>query len=458
MLLTRLRDLFAVDLRSLALLRIGLGVSVLVDVITRAADLVGLYTDRGVLPRDLLLEIGGRGVYLSAHYWASVHPIWQGALFAFTAGCAIALLIGWRTRWVTLLCWYLVASVQIRQPLSYIGGDSILRVLLFWGLFLPLSDRFSLDAAHGRIRPRPDFFISGGTVALLLQVCVIYWATGIRKTGELWWNGQAIFYALHAEEWVTPLGVWLRDYRSVVEPMTYAVLAIELLGPCLAFVPFYTGTFRVLTIALFWAFHLGLAATMNIGLFPLFSMVAWLPFLPPQAWTWLRVGGKTDGLEHRSWRSRLATVIPIVLIIYVLVLVAERALLLPRVLPREVQAVGRVLRLQQTWVMFAPNPEKSTAHYELRKRLSDGTVSYESASTSFRWTVYLWRTGMERSPGSPQVRSVELFARYRCLGGSDDAGTRIERLEILAHSSRIGADGAALPVTRTLLDVRCPTT
>ena len=105
------------------------------------------------------------------------------ALRAFTAGCAIALLVGWRTRLATVLCWYLVASVQ---PLSYMGGDSILRLLLFWGLFLPLSARFSMDAVQGRVRRRRDSFISGGTVALLLQVCIIYWATGIQKTGALW--------------------------------------------------------------------------------------------------------------------------------------------------------------------------------------------------------------------------------------------------------------------------------
>src|SRR5689334_22630959 len=104
--MTRLRDLFAVVLRSLALLRIGLGVSVLVDTIMRAFDLVGLYTDRGVLPRDLLLAMDGRGVYLSAHYWASVDPAWEGALFAFTAVCAVALLVGWRTRFALALCWY----------------------------------------------------------------------------------------------------------------------------------------------------------------------------------------------------------------------------------------------------------------------------------------------------------------------------------------------------------------
>lgn len=451
-----LRDLFAVDLRSLALLRIGLGVSVFADTMMRAFDLVGLYTDRGVLPRELLLAMDGRGVYLSAHYWASVHPVWQGALFAFTAGSAIALLVGWRTRLATVLCWYLVASVQVRQPLSYIGGDSILRLLLFWGLFLPLAARFSVDAAQGRVRRRPDSFISGGTVALLLQVCVIYWATGIQKTGALWWNGQAIFYALHAEEWVTPLGVWLREHRSVLEPMTYGVLGLELFGPFLAFVPVYTGAFRLVTIALFWAFHVGLATAMNIGLFPLFSMVAWLPFLPAQAWTWCGVRATTDATEGYSWRSRMASVIALILFAYVAVLVGERASLLPRVLPAEARALGTALRLQQTWIMFAPNPANLTEYYEVRRRLSDGTAVYEPASTSFRWTVYLWRAGPERSSKNPVARSVGLFARQFCVDSSRGAGTRTERVEILAHQIRIRPDGPENPVTRTFLDVPCP--
>jgi hypothetical protein len=451
-----LRNLFAVDLRSLALLRIGLGVSVLADVITRAFDLVGLYTDRGVLPRDLLHAMDGRGVYLSAHYWASAHPGWQGALFAFTAGCAIALLVGWRTRWMTLLCWYLVASLQVRQPLVYIGGDSILRLLLFWGLFLPLSARFSVDAAQGRVRPRPDSFVSGGTVALLLQVCVIYWATGIRKTGDLWWNGQAIFYALHAEAWVTPLGVWLREQRSVIEPMTYGVLGFELLGPFLAFVPVYTGAFRLLTIGMFWAFHLGLAATMNIGLFPLFSMVAWLPFLPAQAWAWLGESANTGVTEDHSWRSRVASAIPIILIAYVAVQVGERARILPRVLPAEAHAVATALRIQQTWNMFAPDPFTVTVQYEVRRRLSDGTAVHEPASTGVRWTVYLQRISPKQSPESPLTLSAGRFARYLCSDSGPGAGIRTERLGILAHRIRIRPDGREPLETRTLADVTCP--
>ena len=153
-------EVFAVDLRSLALLRIGLAISVLADLAMRAGDLVRMYTDRGVLPGDLLVELEGRAVYLSLHYWAGASPLTQALLFAVTAASAVALLLGWRTRAMVAICWYLVSSVQVRLPLAYFGGDSVLRLLLFWSVFLPIGARFSLDKAHGRVAPRPDRLVS----------------------------------------------------------------------------------------------------------------------------------------------------------------------------------------------------------------------------------------------------------------------------------------------------------
>ena len=46
------REIFAVDLRSLALFRMGLGLCVLVDLAMRAPDLVGLYGDAGAHARS----------------------------------------------------------------------------------------------------------------------------------------------------------------------------------------------------------------------------------------------------------------------------------------------------------------------------------------------------------------------------------------------------------------------
>lgn len=444
-----LQTLFGIDLRTLALLRIGLGVAVLADVAVRSFDLVGLYTDQGVLPRDLLRAAEGRAVLLSAHYWASASPWLQGALFACTALCAIALMVGWRTWLVTLACWYLVASVQVRQPLGYMGGDSILRLVLFWSLFLPMAARFSVDAAKGRVRPMADRFLSGATVALLLQVCLIYWATGVRKSGPLWWSGQAVFYALHLEEWATPFGVYLRAYPALHEVLTWATLGLELFGPFLAFVPVYTAAFRIATILMFWGFHVGLATAMNIGLFPLFSMVAWLAFVPTAAWE--RLGWPTTGGIGRpsTWLARLASATALVLMLYVVVLLAERARLIARRLPAPVTMAGTALRIQQTWNMFAPDPTRSTMRHELRMTLADGSQVVTPATTSFRWTVYLGRVSGARPPG-PLAHSLERFVRRQC------GPPNVDRVELLAHSHQNDLDGPVAAVTRTVAAVRCP--
>jgi len=453
----KLQELFGIDLRSLALFRIGLGVAVLADVAIRAFDLVGLYTDRGVLPRDLLLSMEGPGVYLSAHYWASADPLLQGALFAITAVCAVALLVGWRTSLATLACWYLVASVQIRQPLAYMGGDSILRLLLFWGLFLPLAARFSLDKAQGRVRPRPDRFVSGATVAVLLQVCLIYWVTALRKTGDLWWSGQAIFYALQLDELATPLGVLMRDYPTVLETLTYVTLGLELFGPFLAFVPIRTAAFRLTIIGVFWAFHAGMAVTMNIGLFPLFSMVAWLPFVPTQAWTWCGGSTSTAAEPPSDWRARLASMAAVLFLTYIIALLAERARVIPRVLPAPVKAVGTALRIQQAWSMFAPDPSRVTRRTDIRKTMHDGSQVTEPAATSFRWAVYVDRAVTAPSPDRPLAQSLRRFADHRCRETGPDDRSRVERLEIIVHERQIDHLEPTQPRTRTVIDARCPT-
>ena len=51
-----LRDAYSLDLRSLALFRIGLGAVLLGDLIVRASDLTVFYTDFGTLPRAALLD------------------------------------------------------------------------------------------------------------------------------------------------------------------------------------------------------------------------------------------------------------------------------------------------------------------------------------------------------------------------------------------------------------------
>src|SRR6476469_8749427 len=95
-LLPWLRRPFTLDLRALALLRIGVGAILLVDLGIRATDLEAFYANLGVLPLAALHE------YLWTPYQFSLHAasgLWQvqPLLFLVAAGAALALLLGYRT-------------------------------------------------------------------------------------------------------------------------------------------------------------------------------------------------------------------------------------------------------------------------------------------------------------------------------------------------------------------------
>ncbi|MEM6985856.1 MAG: hypothetical protein AAF499_04885, partial [Pseudomonadota bacterium] len=139
---------FALDLRSVALFRVGLAVAVLSDLLYRASDLSAFYTDAGVLPRTVLREaINAQPV--------SLHALSGGAglqigLFVLCALAALALLIGYRSQLAAFVCWALMLSLHQRNPLLLQGGDDLLVILLFFGFLLPLGARFGIDAALNR--------------------------------------------------------------------------------------------------------------------------------------------------------------------------------------------------------------------------------------------------------------------------------------------------------------------
>ena len=57
------REVFGIDLRTLALFRVGLAVLLLADLALRARDLSAHYTDAGILPRAEALNVLSSGAF-----------------------------------------------------------------------------------------------------------------------------------------------------------------------------------------------------------------------------------------------------------------------------------------------------------------------------------------------------------------------------------------------------------
>lgn len=286
---TTLCRIFSLDIRSLAIFRMGLGLILLMDLAGRLPNLTAFYTDAGILPRSFVLK-----EYFHEGVW-SLHVLggdsaFIAALFLLAALAAILLLIGYQTRWATFISWLLLLSLQNRAPIILTGGDELLRHFLFWSLFLPLGACFSVDRALNRNPdPPPVSLTSGGTIALMVQVIMVYFFSALLKTGEEWHSeGSAIYYALNIDAITTAFGQSLLHLpNNLLYGLTRTVYALELAGPFLLISPLATDAVRMATITVFILFHLGLAASFHLGIFPWVSIVGLLALLPTGFWNHL---------------------------------------------------------------------------------------------------------------------------------------------------------------------------
>jgi hypothetical protein len=374
------QEIFGLDLRSLAVLRIGVGLILLVDLLSRAVDLRAHYTEEGVLPaRDLLAPWTSCVHLLSGSEW------FAAALFVLAGLFAVALVVGWHTRVATFASCFLLVSLHARNPLVGSSADVLLRLLLFWGLFLPLGARWSLDARRHPTPPHSGMrVLSVAGAALILQVCFVYWFGVALKSDPAWrTEGTAVYYALSIDGFATPLGTSLLAYPDLLWFLTFATLWLEAVGPVLLFVPFVNGPARVLAIAAFLLFHLvGLNLALELGIFPYVCAVGWLALLPGWFWDravpWLRgrapavppPGTLPAASATPGWLHVLAGVCLTYVLLWNLRTVdGERY---GKVLPPSTNWVGQALGLEQFWGMFAPHPLDVGGWYVIVGELGNG--------------------------------------------------------------------------------------
>lgn len=427
------------DLRALAVLRLLLGLLLLASLFDRLREFTAFYTDAGIVSQaeawsgdTWRLPWNGRSS-LQPFAWLP-DPWGSGALFLGAAAAAVFLCLGWHTRLATLAGWLMLTGLDNRNPLVLNAGDDVLRLFLFWSLFLPLGARWSLDARSAGWwwnARRSNRFVSVGTLAFLVQLASIYFFSAHFKSYRYWViDGDAMHYALRLEQFVTPWGVALRDWLPG-RPASVATWWLELVGPLLLFSPLATGTLRYGLFLAFTALHLGIDATLGIGLFSYVCIAGWLAVLPFGFWR---------GLERRlGLRRRVAPAVrngaegpPGV----------DRWLLLPTLLllyglawnvwtlaidshawwfPPAARQLGYQLRLGQLWGMFSPGPPKNSNWIEIVANTQsgqfvplapDGRPSEPPPATPERAVSERWRKLHEHLVQRRRTRLEEDYAAF----------------------------------------------
>ncbi|MDP2837989.1 MAG: HTTM domain-containing protein [Candidatus Moranbacteria bacterium] len=210
----------------------------------------------------------------------------QALLFAIAVFFALMLLIGWKTRLATVVSWFLLVSLHNSNPLLLQGGDVLLRVGLFWAMFLPWGKEYSVDRSLSfQEVSTGKTVVSVWTAAFLLQIGFFYlFASFFKGYGEPWLSGMSVYYALSMDQFTTPLGEFLRGFPVLLAFLSFSVLWLQKVSFLLFFSPFFTRTTRTLGIILLMCMHLGLAVTMNLGPFSFVSISILTAFLHPDIW------------------------------------------------------------------------------------------------------------------------------------------------------------------------------
>ena len=86
----------------------------------------------------------------------------------------------------TLVCWVLAVSLQNRNELVLDGGDMVQRVLLFWSLFLPLGEIWSVDSVRRGAAATSTSIANVASAALTIQMASIFFFAALLKTGDAW--------------------------------------------------------------------------------------------------------------------------------------------------------------------------------------------------------------------------------------------------------------------------------
>lgn len=204
--------------------------------------------------------------------WSLWFLVPDGGLRAAWIGCLVVLAmftVGLFSRTTAVLAWVIVVSTIRRVPIALYGFDQVLSPLTLYlaatgssGQSVSL-DRFLRRWRQSRAsaaRPMPASSAPGGasrrvlptdpavpspTVGanlalrlIQLHLVVIYASAGLGKLqGPSWWNGMALWGTMTAGEFVvldfTPMARW----PMLINFLTHASLALELLYPILVWVP-----------------------------------------------------------------------------------------------------------------------------------------------------------------------------------------------------------------------------
>jgi hypothetical protein len=389
---THIRASLAFDHRSVALFRILCGLLVIADVLSQAPYLVDLYTDQGILPRELIVlnYPGNFSLYLAdgSLAWVVFLNIIQ---FVFGS----MLITGYHPRWAGFGAYVLLVSAWYRNWLVVNFGDLLFMQLLFLSVFLPVG------VARESDRREQDGVLSFWVLAYTAEVICLYFFSYLFKDHPIWREDfTAIYYALRLDAFTTPIGLWMSQFPALEKFATIFTVYVEAFAVWGLILSWLAGRrwwmVRMLVISLFWGLHFGILLTLKVGFFPYCCLIMWTVFIPGIVWDKIFVPVRNLHLTVRlprflthclvclyqrhtyagnengrifTYLWELAGAFALVTIIVWNLSTVKRFNVGPGIFGDAIRAVY----LTNKWAMYSPFPKRVNNWIEVTGELSDGS-------------------------------------------------------------------------------------
>jgi predicted DCC family thiol-disulfide oxidoreductase YuxK len=219
-------------------------------------------------------------------FWFLVPDSWLVPAWVLCLVVLALFAVGLFSRATAVLSWVIVVSTVRRVPIALFGFDQILSMLLLYLAFTGASgqavslDRFRRRWAQARViaarrlardgdgrlvwhfepgdRGVPRATVSANLALRLIQLhlALIYGMAGLAKLqGPSWWNGTSLWKTMATGEFVVLNFTALAAWPLMINFLTHASLALELLYPVLIWVRIV----RPILLAGVAAMHVGIA-------------------------------------------------------------------------------------------------------------------------------------------------------------------------------------------------------
>ena len=279
-----------VDLRTLGIFRIALGIVCFFDILRRLPYIEVFYSRDGVAPNYFMSEISGKYSAKAFTLLSSLNSTTEVTIFFYiTAIFSFLLIIGYKTKLSHIITLIGILSIHNRLIILENGGDLVLNNILIWSVFLPLGKRFSFDRIlssldtfkddspkslnNGKLitKHEPSYYWGLAYFACILQLAIIYLFNYFNKDGSTWEQGTSIYYFYQLDTFLTPIGNFIKEFGLMPLPLskllTYMTMALESLVPFLILAPLFTLWTRRFSLVAMIGFHVVIGISLYIGTF-----------------------------------------------------------------------------------------------------------------------------------------------------------------------------------------------